>query len=176
MGSRFYKQALAQNKKTEKRIEQMKKKMQRLPPIDYMQHRRIISKFERDERKLDRWWCVVDFDMFYAAVAMRDDPSLIGKPVAVGGMSMISTANYEARKYGVRSAMPGFIARKLCPHLKFVKCNWANVKEAAAVSRKIFAQIDPNYTTMSLDEASLDITDYMKSRIVSQNSKMATGP
>ena len=175
VGSRFYNQALAQNKKTEKRIEHMKKKLQRLPPIDYMQHRRIISKFEKDERKLDRWWCVVDFDMFYAAVAMRDDPSLIGKPVAVGGMSMISTANYEARKYGVRSAMPGFIARKLCPHLKFVKCNWANVKEAAAVSRKIFAQIDPNYTTMSLDEASLDITDYMKSLIVSQNSKMNDG-
>ena len=50
-------------------------------------------------------------DMFYAAVAMLDDPSLVGKPIAVGGMSMISTANYEARKYGVRSAMPGFIAK-----------------------------------------------------------------
>ena len=58
--------------------------------------------------------------MFYAAVEMRDDPSLIGKPVAVGGLGMISTANYEARKYGVRAAMPGFIGRRLCPALVFV--------------------------------------------------------
>jgi len=50
-------------------------------------------------------------DMFYAAVAMLDDPSLWDKPIAVGGMSMISTANYQARKFGIRSAMPGFIAK-----------------------------------------------------------------
>jgi len=50
-------------------------------------------------------------DMFFAAVAMLDDPSLIGKPIAVGGMSMISTANYEAWKFGVWSAMPGFIGK-----------------------------------------------------------------
>ena len=110
VGSRFYSQALAQNKKTEKRIAQMKNKLRVLPPIDYTKYNKIISSFEKKDRKLTRWWCVVDFDMFYAAVAMRDDPTLIGKPVAVGGMSMISTANYEARKYGVRSAMPGFIA------------------------------------------------------------------
>ena len=110
VGSRFYSQALAQNKKTEKRIAQMKNKLRALPPIDYTKYNKITSSFEKKHRKLNRWWCVVDFDMFYAAVAMRDDPTLIGKPVAVGGMSMISTANYEARKYGVRSAMPGFIA------------------------------------------------------------------
>ena len=66
------------------------------------------------ERNLSRVCVVVDMDMFFAAVEMRDDPSLIGKPVAVGGKSMISTANYEARKFGVRSAMPGFIALELC--------------------------------------------------------------
>ena len=58
-------------------------------------------------------------DMFYAAVEMRENPKLRGKPVAVGGIGMISTANYEARLYGVRAAMPGFIALKLCPHLVF---------------------------------------------------------
>jgi DNA polymerase kappa len=54
-------------------------------------------------------------DMFYAAVEIRDNPSLADKAVAIGNDSMISTANYVARKYGVRSAMPGFIAKKLCP-------------------------------------------------------------
>ena len=65
--------------------------------------------------------------------------------------------------------MPGFIAKKLCPNLKFVKCNWKNVKEAARISREIFATIDPNYTTMSLDEASLDITNYLKKVIANKN-------
>lgn len=60
-------------------------------------------------------------DMFYAAVTIRDNPSLADKPVAVGGEMMISTANYIARRFGVRSAMPGFIAKKLCPDLIFVK-------------------------------------------------------
>jgi len=59
-------------------------------------------------------------DMFFAAVAMLDFPELKDKPVAVGGMSMISTANYEARKFGVRSAMPGFIGKHLCSDLVFV--------------------------------------------------------
>ena len=57
----------------------------------------------------------IDMDMFYAAVEIKDRPELADKPVAVGSTSMISTANYVARKFGVRSAMPGFIALKLCP-------------------------------------------------------------
>ena len=71
-----------------------------------------------ESRVLTHTWVVVDMDMFFAAVAMRDDPSLKDIPMAIGGMSMISTANYKAREYGVRSAMPGFIAKQLCPHLK----------------------------------------------------------
>ena len=62
-------------------------------------------------------------DMFYAAVEIRDNPSLVGKPVAIGTMSMISTANYVARKFGVRSAMPGFIGRQLCPDLVLIPVN-----------------------------------------------------
>lgn len=63
-------------------------------------------------------------DMFFVACEMRDDPELKEKPVAVGGMSMISTANYAARAYGVRSAMPGFIAKKLCPDLILISGNF----------------------------------------------------
>ena len=85
--------------------------------------RSILSEIERG-RELTRTWAHIDMDMFYAAVEIRDDPSLADKPVAVGGEMMISTANYIARKYGVRSAMPGFIAKKLCPQLVFVDCNF----------------------------------------------------
>ena len=73
------------------------------------------------ERETDRMWSHVDMDMYYAAAEIRDNPSLADKPMAVGDEQMISTANYVARKFGVRSAMPGFIAKMLCPGLVFVK-------------------------------------------------------
>lgn len=79
----------------------------------------------------------IDMDMFYAAVEIRDNPDLEDKPVAIGSYSMISTANYVARKYGVRSAMPGFIAKKLCPDLIFIP---NNMKKYSKVS-KIFKSI-----------------------------------
>lgn len=114
-------------------------------------------------RTLSRTWTVVDMDQFFAAVAMRDDPSLVGKPVAVGGDAMISTANYTARKFGVRSAMPGFIARELCPSLVFVRCDFESYKAAAAQMHVIFAEYDPDFRSMSLDEAALDITEIVAS-------------
>lgn len=100
-------------------------------------------------------------DMFFAAVEIRDDPSLADKPVAVGGMSMISTANYIARQYGVRSAMPGFIAKKLCPELVFVDCHFEKYKETSDVFMKILEEYDPELESMGCDEANLDITKYL---------------
>ena len=82
---------------------------------------------------LTHTWIHIDMDMFYAAVEIRDKPELATVPLAVGSESMISTANYEARKYGVRSAMPGFIARKLCPQLVIVACNFSKYRAASAV-------------------------------------------
>merc|ERR1719245_290271 len=72
-----------------------------------------------EKRCLSRTYCVVDMDMFYAAVEIRDQPHLTSRPVAVGGLGMITTANYVARLYGVRSAMPGFIGAEMVrqPHL-----------------------------------------------------------
>ena len=64
---------------------------------------------------MSRTWMHIDMDMFYAAVEIRDNPKLAELPVAIGNEQMISTANYVARKYGVRSAMPGFIGKQLCP-------------------------------------------------------------
>jgi len=103
--------------------------------------------------------------MFYAAVELRDNPSLIGKPVAVGGMGMISTSNYEARKFGVRSAMPGFIGVKLCPQLVFVKPDFKKYTKVALRVREIFSEYDPNFEAYSLDEAYLNITEYVSKRV-----------
>jgi DNA polymerase kappa len=94
---------------------------------------------------------------------MRDDPSLAGKPVAVGDLKMISTANYEARKYFVRSAMPGFIGQKLCPSLVFVKPNFDKYRIVADQTREIFREFDPLFEAMSMDEAYLDVTQFLAS-------------
>jgi DNA polymerase kappa len=74
----------------------------------------------KKERDLTRTWIHVDMDAFYAAVEMRDDPTLLEKPLAIGDKNMIMTTNYYARSFGIRSGVPGFIGRKLCPDLVFM--------------------------------------------------------
>ncbi|KAJ4834939.1 hypothetical protein Tsubulata_047374 [Turnera subulata] len=115
-------------------------------------------------RDLSRTWLHVDMDAFYAAVETLSNPSLKGKPMAVGGMSMISTANYEARRFGVRAAMPGFIARKLCPELIFVPTDFKKYIYYSDLTRKVFQRYDPNFVAASLDEAYLDITEACRER------------
>lgn len=99
--------------------------------------------------------------MFYVACELRDKPELVDKPVAVGGLNMISTANYIARKFGVRSAMPGFIAKKLCPELILIPNNWEKYQTTSNIFKNILKKYDPNYESMGSDEAKLDITDYI---------------
>ncbi|MDL4914861.1 MAG: DNA polymerase IV [Enterobacterales bacterium endosymbiont of Blomia tropicalis] len=105
----------------------------------------------------------VDMDCFFAAVEMRDDPTLRDIPVAIGGSrerrGVISTANYPARKYGVRSAMPTGMALKLCPHLRLLPGRFAAYKEASAQIRAIFSRYTALIEPLSLDEAYLDVTD-----------------
>jgi DNA polymerase-4 len=105
----------------------------------------------------------VDMDCFFAAVEMRDDPSLRDIPLAIGGSAdrrgVISTANYPARRYGVHSAMSTAMAFKLCPHLKLLPGRMAAYKEASLHIREIFARYTPLIEPLSLDEAYLDVTD-----------------
>lgn len=105
----------------------------------------------------------VDMDCFFAAVEMRDDPSLRDIPIAIGGSrvqrGVISTANYPARKYGVRSAMPTATALRLCPHLKLLPGRFDAYKEASQQIRAIFTRYTPLIEPLSLDEAYLDVTD-----------------
>ena len=82
------------------------------------------------------------------------------KSMAVGGIGMVCTANYNARKFGVRAAMPGFIARRLCPDLVFVKPDFQKYTTASQATRAIFRMFDPDFEAGSLDEAYLDLTDY----------------
>lgn len=118
--------------------------------------------FLKEQRRFDKIWMHLDMDMFFAAVEIKDNPSLANIPIAVGTTSMISTSNYIARKYGVRSAMPGFIALKLCPQLKLIPGHFNRYKEESIKIMEILEEFDPFIESMGLDEAYLDLTDYCK--------------
>ena len=107
----------------------------------------------------------VDMDAFYASVAQMDNPDLKGKPIAVGGggiRGVISAASYEARKFGVKSAMSGQLAKKLCPELIFVKSDFDRYKTISNKIRAIFLDYTDLVEPLSLDEAYLDVTENKK--------------
>src|ERR1700712_428535 len=119
--------------------------METLPQI----HRKIIH---------------IDMDAFYASVEQRDNPELRGKPLVVGGLpegrgGVVATASYEARKFGIRSAMPSKHALHLCPHAIFVRPRFAAYREASQKIREIFSRYTDLIEPLSLDEAYLDVTE-----------------
>ena len=104
----------------------------------------------------------IDMDAFFASVEQHDNPALRGLAIAVGGSGkrgVVAAASYEARKYGVHSAMPGAVAVRLCPNLIFVKANFERYQEVSRQIRDIFEEYTDLVEPLSLDEAYLDVTE-----------------
>ncbi|KAF5913636.1 DNA polymerase kappa isoform X1 [Diceros bicornis minor] len=166
-GSRFYGNELKKEKQVNQRIENM---MQQKAQITSQQLRKAqlqVDKFAMEleqSRDLNNTIVHIDMDAFYAAVEMRDNPELKDKPIAVGTRSMLSTSNYHARRFGVRAAMPGFIAKRLCPQLIIVPPNFDKYRAVSQEVKEILADYDPNFMAMSLDEAYLNITKHLQER------------
>ncbi len=121
----------------------------------------IESMAETETRKIIH----LDMDAFYASVEQRDNPELRGKPLAVGGSrerGVVMAASYEARTFGVRSAMPAVTAKRLCAELLFVKPRFDVYKEVSRQIRAIFLEYTPLVEPLSLDEAYLDVTTNLK--------------
>lgn len=129
----------------------------------------------------------IDMDAFYASVEIRDNPSLRGKPVIVGGMpgtrGVVCTASYEARRFGVHSAMSADLAKRLCPQGIFLKPRRAAYQEASEQMHRVFHEYTDKVEPLSLDEAYLDVTENKKSipyastiaREIKRKIRLATG-
>src|SRR3954454_23087006 len=106
----------------------------------------------------------LDMDAFYASIEIRDQPSLKGKPVGVGGArdrrGVLTTCNYEARKFGIHSAMPTFMALQRCPNLIILPTRFDVYRKEAAIIREILFRFTPLVEPLSLDEAYLDVSDH----------------
>jgi len=116
---------------------------------------------EEEAPKPQRKIIHVDMDAFYTSVEQLDNPELRGKAIAVGGgetRGVVSAASYEARKFGVRSAISGYLAKKRCPHLIFVKPHFERYTEISRKIREVFHEFTDLVEPLSLDEAYLDVT------------------
>ncbi|KRX47224.1 Coronin-like protein cor-1 [Trichinella murrelli] len=163
-GSRFYEHQLKRKSRIDERLKKMQASVEKMGAMEIhnseLKMDRIVAMLESN-RDFTHTIFHVDMDAFYAAVEMRDNRSLRNIPMAVGSNSMLSTSNYEARKFGVRAAMPGFIGKKLCPQLTIVPCNFEKYSAISREVKNILKLYDPNMCSASLDEAYMDVTEYL---------------
>ncbi|KAI0779356.1 DNA/RNA polymerase [Fomes fomentarius] len=125
----------------------------------------LIAQFEV-QRDLSQVIVHVDMDAFYASVELLDNPDLASKPFGVGH-GVLTTASYEARKFGVRSGMPAFIAKKLCPELVIISSHFHRYSEMSGKVMAIFRRYDPNMCAAGCDEGYLNITSYCEEHSLS---------
>ena len=161
-GSKFFNHEQERDRNLTVKIERILKEKARLDELDLSQERRRADEYLTElelSRDLSQYVIHVDCDAFFAAVEELDRPELKTVPMAVG-KGVLTTCNYLARKFGVRSGMASFVAKKLCPQLVLLPQNYEKYTAKANEIRAIMAEYDPLFETASVDEAYLNITAY----------------
>lgn len=165
-GSKFFSREEAKDKILTAKISAILAKKARLDRLDLTRDLRaadaLIAQLELS-RDLSQHIVHIDCDAFYAAVELLDRPELRDVPFAVGG-GVLTTCNYAARRFGCRSGMAGFVAKKLCPQLVCLPLNFDKYNAKAAEVREILAEYDPRFESASIDEAYLNITEYCREK------------
>nr|XP_018262802.1 DNA polymerase kappa subunit [Kwoniella dejecticola CBS 10117]OBR84960.1 DNA polymerase kappa subunit [Kwoniella dejecticola CBS 10117] len=175
-GSKYYQNQVRKDKELTEKIEwyQAKRdelmKMANIPRLE-AEADRILLEVEAT-RDISQTIVHVDMDAFYASVEVQRDPTLKGKAFGVG-QGVLTTASYEARKFGCRSGMAGFIAKKLCPHIILTKMHFDLYIAASKAVREVLLQYDENLMMASLDEGYLNITPYMSTHNMSASDTVA---
>ncbi|CAK7235093.1 hypothetical protein SCUCBS95973_009152 [Sporothrix curviconia] len=161
-GSKYFDREEERDKNLSLKIDQILEKRAQLKHVDLARDLRLVdalvSQLDGD-RDLSQYIVHVDCDAFYAAVELLARPELADVPFAVGG-GVLSTCNYVARKFGCRSGMAGFVAKKLCPQLVLLKPDFTKYNAKAQEIRQILADYDPRFESASIDEAYLNVTQY----------------
>ena len=161
-GSKFFNREEEKDKILTTKISQILAKKAGLEQLDLSRELRqadaLIAQLELS-RDLTQYIVHVDCDAFYAAVELLDRPELADVPFAVGG-GVLTTCNYVARKFGCRSGMAGFVAKKLCPELVLIKPNFEKYNAKAHEVREVLAEYDARFESASIDEAYLNVTEY----------------
>lgn len=161
-GSKFFNREEVKDQILTRKIAQILEKKRRLERLDLTRELRhadqLITQLEAG-RDLTQHIVHVDCDAFYAAVEQLDRPELRDVPFAVGG-GVLTTCNYVARRFGCRSGMAGFVAKRLCPELLLLPLNFDKYTAKAREVREVLANYDPRFESASIDEAYLNITEY----------------
>lgn len=161
-GSKFFNHEQDRDRNLTSKIERILQQKARLEKLDLSQDLRRADEYLAElelGRDLSQHIIHVDCDAFFAAVEELDRPELKTVPMAVG-KGVLTTCNYVARKYGIRSGMASFVAKKLCPQLVLLSANYEKYTDKAKEIRAILAEYDPLFESASIDEAYLNITAY----------------
>ncbi|KUI70182.1 DNA polymerase kappa [Cytospora mali] len=174
-GSKYFNREEERDKILTVKIDRILEKKRQLEKLDLSREQRkadnLIAELELS-RDLSQYIVHLDCDAFYAAVEQLDRPELKDLPFAVGG-GVLTTCNYVARKFGCRSGMAGFVAKKLCPDLILLPMNFDKYTSKANEIREVIAEYDPRFESASIDEAYLNITEYCRDRDLSPTDAVA---
>jgi len=165
-GSRYFNNEEYKDKNLTQKIEKTLARKRQLERVDLASDLRRADEYIAElelSRDLSQTVVHIDCDAFYAAVEELDRPELKHVPMAVG-KGVLTTCNYHARKFGCRSGMAGFVAKKLCPELICLPLNFEKYTAKAQEVREIMADYDPRFESASIDEAYLNITEYCKEK------------